>query len=103
MYMEDFPRDIKAAIRRINRGEVQVELKHQGVDPIVHSLVRTSKIIVAAVISAALIVGASLLMVAETPPIRWGISTPALIGFVIAGIVAFGMINNLRKGDRDNT
>jgi hypothetical protein len=42
-------------------------------------------------------------MVAETPPIRWGISTPALIGFVIAGIVAFGMINNLRKGDRDNT
>jgi len=102
MYMEDFPRDIKAAIRRINRGEVQVELKHQGVDPIVHSLVRTSKIIVAAVITAALIVGASLLMVAETPPTRWGASVPALIGFALAAIVAMGMMNNLRKGDRDN-
>jgi ubiquinone biosynthesis protein len=101
MYMEDFPRDIKAAIRRINRGEMQVELKHQGVDPIVHSMVRTSKIVVSAVIAGALIVGSSLLMVAETPPIRWGISVPALAGFLIAALVALGMVNNLRKGDRD--
>jgi hypothetical protein len=41
-------------------------------------------------------------MVAETPPIRWGASVPALIGFALAAIVAMGMMNNLRKGDRDN-
>ncbi|MFN9392055.1 MAG: ABC1 kinase family protein [Flavobacteriales bacterium] len=101
MYMEDFPRDIKTAIRRINRGEMQVELKHQGVDPIIHSMVRTSRIMVAAVLAAALIVGSSLLMVAGTPPLRSGLSVPAMVGFALALLVAAGMINNLRKGDKD--
>lgn len=102
MYMEDFPRDIKSAIRRINRGEIQVELKHQGVDPIVHSMVRMSKIIVSSVLIAALIVGSSLLIVAQTPPLRNGVSVPALVGFSIAALVGIGLVNNLRKGDQDN-
>jgi len=103
MYMEDFPRDIKTAIRRINRGEIQVELKHQGIDPVVNAMVRAAKIIVTAMIIAALVVGSSLLVVAETPPLRSGVSIPAIIGFTLALLLGIGMVNNLGKGNGDKS
>lgn len=100
-YMEDFPRDLKNAIRKINSGEIKVDIQHKGIDPIIHSFNRISRQIVSSVIISALIIGSSLLVVAKTPPYWDGISALGIIGFIIAGIIAPGLLNNLRKGDYD--
>ena len=98
-YMEDFPRDLKNAIRKINSGEIKVDIQHKGIDPVIHSFNRISRQIVSAVLISALIIGSSLLVVAKTPPYWGDISAPGIIGFIIAGIIATGLMNNLRKGD----
>lgn len=98
-YMEDFPRDLKNAIRKINAGEIKVDIEHKGIDPVIHSFNRISKQIVSAVIISALIIGSSLLIVAEVGPKWQNISVFGWIGFAIALIISFGLMNNLRKGD----
>lgn len=101
IYMEEFPQDLKNAMRRINQGEVKVEMLHKGIDPLVHTLNRISKQIVSAIIISGLVVGSSLIIVADMPP-YWG-NTPTLgvLGIIIAAVMGFMMVANFFKGDSD--
>ena len=101
MYMEEFPRDLKSAIRKINTGEIKVDLRHQGIDPLVHTINRVSKQIISAVIVSALIIGSSLLIASNIHPLWGETSAPGIIGFIIAGLIVLGTIRDLRKGDHD--
>jgi len=100
-YMEEFPSDLKNAIRKINSGQVKVDLTHKGIDPMVHTLQRITKQIIAAFIMVALIIGASLFIVFQINPLWNGISVLGLASFALAVILGFGMISNIRKGDYD--
>ena len=102
MYMEDFPRDLKNAMRKINTGEIKVDLRHKGIDPLVHTLNRITRQIVSAVIIAALILGSSLMIVHNVHPLWGTTSSLGIIGLIISFIIAFGMLKDLRKGDHDN-
>ena len=42
-YMEEFPSDLKNAIRKINSGQVKVDLTHKGIDPMVKTLAKNNK------------------------------------------------------------
>jgi ubiquinone biosynthesis protein len=101
MYMEEFPRDLKNIIRKINKGEIKVDLHHKGIDPLIHTINRISRQVISAVIMSSLIISSSLLIIFNVPP-YWGkTSMEGILGFVIAGILAWGMIKDLRKGDHD--
>jgi ubiquinone biosynthesis protein len=100
-YMEDFPRDLKNAIRKINTGEIKVDIQHKGIDPVVHTIHRVSKQIVSAVIISGLVIGSSLLIVAQVPPKWKDTSVWGIIGLSIAVLIGLGMLNNLRKGDNE--
>ncbi|TND07247.1 MAG: ubiquinone biosynthesis protein [Bacteroidetes bacterium] len=101
MYMEDFPRDLKNAIRKINTGKVKVELEHKGIDPFIHTLNRIARQLVSAIIIGSLVIGSSLLILAGVEP-KWnGVPALGVAGLIIAGVLTLGMLNNIRKGDRD--
>ena len=101
-YLEELPRDLKKAMRKINAGEIKVDLKHSGIDPFVHTLNRISKRIVQAILISGLIVGSSLLIVAKTPPFWKGTSTLGIIGLVIASLIGLFMLLDMSKGDHDD-
>jgi ubiquinone biosynthesis protein len=100
-YMEDFPTDLKNAIRKINSGKVKVDLTHKGMDPIIHTLQRITKQIITAVIVVALIVAAALFIVFEINPLWREISILGMTSFFLALILVYGMLINIRKGDYD--
>ncbi|MFN5148765.1 MAG: ABC1 kinase family protein [Flavobacteriia bacterium] len=101
-YMEDFPLDLKNAIRKINNGKVKVDLTHKGIDPMVHTANRITKHIVTAVIVAGLIIGSALFVINDTEP-KWnGVPTYSVIGIIVATILAYGMWKDFRKGDHDD-
>lgn len=101
MYMEDFPRDLKNAMRRINTGEIQVDLRHKGIDPLVHTINRVTKQLVSAIVMAALIVGSSLLIIKQIHPLWGQTSAMGIVGLIVAGLVGLGLLNDLRQGDHD--
>lgn len=100
-YMEEFPRDLKNAIRKINTGEIKVDLQHKGIDPLVHTINRVTKQIVTAMVVSALLIGGSLTLVYKTEPLWDGTSAWSIMAFIIAGILALGMLRDIRKGDHD--
>lgn len=102
MYMEDFPRDLKNAMRKINTGEIKVDLRHQGIDPLVHTINRITKQLISAVIIAGLLIGSSQMIIHHVHPL-WGQSSAlGVVGFIFAGLIGLGMLRDLRRGDHDN-
>ncbi|HEY4799819.1 MAG TPA: AarF/UbiB family protein [Bacteroidia bacterium] len=101
MYMEDFPRDLKNAILKINSGELKVDLRHKGIDPLVHTINRVTRQIISAVIVSALIIGSSLMVVYDVPPLWGATSSFGIVGFILGGIILLGMMRDFRKGDHD--
>lgn len=102
-YMEEFPRDLKNAIRKINSGLVKVDITHKGIDPMVHTIHRVTKQIITAFIMSALIVGATLFIISETQPLWGSFSVIGIVCIIIAAILAIGMLRDLRKGDHDDS
>lgn len=100
-YMEEFPRDLKNVIRRINSGQIKVDLTHRGIDPMVHTINRVTKQLVSAFIIVALIIGAALFISAEVKPIWANTSVFGIICIVLAVIVGMGMLRDISKGDYD--
>jgi ubiquinone biosynthesis protein len=101
-YMEEFPQDLKNAIRKINNGKVKVDLTHKGIDPMVHTINRVTKQIVTSLLAAGLMIGGVLLIVNKIEPFYKGISVYGIIGVIIAGILGYGMWRDVRKGDHDD-
>lgn len=101
-YMEEFPQDLKNAIRKINNGKVKVDLTHKGIDPMVHTINRVTKQIVTSLLAAGLLVGAIILIVNKVEPFYHGVSVYGIIGVIIAGILGYGMWRDVRKGDHDD-
>jgi ubiquinone biosynthesis protein len=101
-YMEDFPQDLKNAIRKINNGKVKVDLTHKGIDPMVHTINRVTKQIVTALFIAGLTIGAVLLIIYKIEPFWKGISAFGIIGLTLSLILGYGMMRDLRKGDHDD-
>jgi ubiquinone biosynthesis protein len=101
-YIEDFPSDLKNAIRKINSGRIKVDLTHKGIDPMVHTLHRITKLLITAFLMGTLIIGATLFIVFEIHPIWKGISVIGMMSFSLAVLLGYGMLKNIRKGDYDH-
>lgn len=102
MYMEEFPRDLKNAIRKINSGEVKVDLRHKGIDPLVHTINRVTRQVVSAVILSGLIIGSALMLINHVKPLWGDTSAFGIVGLITGSIVLIGMLRDLRKGDHDD-
>ncbi|RXP63574.1 hypothetical protein EC396_01860 [Lutibacter sp. HS1-25] len=100
-YMEDFPADLKNAIRKINAGKVKVDLTHKGIDPMVHTLIRLTKQLITAFIMVALIISAALFIIYEIHPLWRNISLIGIVSFLLAAILGFRIVINISKGDYD--
>jgi len=101
-YMEEFPTDLKNAIRKINNGQMQVDLTHKGVDPLVHTVHRVTKQIVTAFLIASLIIGGTLFIINNVQPFWGDYSLFGVLAFLLAFILSIGMLRDLRKGDHDD-
>jgi ubiquinone biosynthesis protein len=97
MYMEEFPRDLKTAIRKINSGEVKVELTHKGVDLLSGTIRRTSRHLVNAMILSALILASTFMFIFRITPLWGEKSLWGLLGFFISFLMAWRMISAFRR------
>jgi ubiquinone biosynthesis protein len=102
MYMEEFPRDLKNAMRKINAGEIKVDLRHKGIDPLVHTINRVTKQLVSAVIVAALLIGSTQMIIHNIHPLWGQNSSVGIVGMILAGIIGLSMLKDLRRGDHDD-
>ncbi len=77
--VESLPRDLDDVLRRVRDGTFSVHLDHRHIDPVINRLVL-------GVMTAALLVGSSLLWSMKAPPMIDGVSVFGGAGYLIAAL-----------------
>jgi ubiquinone biosynthesis protein len=96
--IRDLPYQAKNIFYQLSEGQLKIEFEHIGLEPMRKSLEKASNRLALAVIVAALLVGSSMVVVSEIPPIIAGMPIISLIGYIVAGFMAIWLlISVLRK------
>jgi ubiquinone biosynthesis protein len=83
------PEDLEEIIEKVKRGKLHIEFEHRGLEPLDAAMDVASKRISFGLVLGALILGSSLLVIADVPPHFKNIPVIGVIGFVVSGL--FGL------------
>ncbi|MFW5775217.1 MAG: ABC1 kinase family protein [Chitinivibrionales bacterium] len=90
--VKDLPTDMRDIIRTVKSGKMHIEFEHKGLEPMLFKLDQLTTRLVFAIVLAALVVGSSLVILSNVPPIVRGIPLIGIIGFVGAGLIGFWLL-----------
>lgn len=93
------PRGLDRFLSKANEEQLAIRFKHEGLERLMVRIDIASNRIAFGMITAALIIGSSLIMLTERGPQLWGFPAIGLLGFCLAGIVGIWlMLSILRSG-----
>ncbi len=95
----ELPGDLRDLLTEAKRGNLRLDFKHRGLNPLVDTYDRASKRVAFSVVLAALIVGSALIVLSGVPPKLFGLPLIGIAGFLFAGVLGMWlMISILRRG-----
>ena len=93
------PGDAQEVISKIKKGKLHIEFEHKGLEELEEMLGVLSKRISFAIVLGSLILGSSLLVVANVPPYFRNIPALGFVGFLISGFLGMRLvISIMRRG-----
>ena len=98
--LKGLPYDLQDIMRLLRSGNLRIQYEHHGLEPLVGALDRVVNRLVFAIVLAALIVGSSLVVLSQVPPLVHDIPVIGIAGFVLAGIIGFGLLFSILRGRR---
>lgn len=82
--LEGIPDDTHTLIQKINNDELEITHNVRGLKDIRYTINR----MVVALVTSAMAIGSSILVLAGMPPLLWGISVIGFLGFAFSGAIA---------------
>jgi len=95
--LRTLPGDLDKLVKNIVEGEVKINLKHRGLDSLTRKLDQASNRVAYAIVLAALIIGSSLLVLADIPPHWHEMPIIGIIGFVGAAVMGFWLLLSILR------
>ena len=93
------PKDAYEIIKKIKTGTLKIEFEHQGLSKFIAEMDKSSNRISFSLVISALIIGSSLIIMANKGPHVYGFPVLGILGFVFAGLLGLGLaIGILRSG-----
>ncbi len=97
--MHEIPGGVREVLKLARRGGVRIDVEHRGFDRLMYTHERVANRISFAIVVAALIVGSSLIVVSDMPPVFYGVPVIGLVGFLAAGMMGLLLlISIIRHG-----
>ncbi|MDE1888963.1 MAG: AarF/ABC1/UbiB kinase family protein [Planctomycetota bacterium] len=94
------PRDVYEIVKKIKRGNLKIEFEHQGLSKFISEMDKSSNRISFSLVISALIIGSSLIIMANRGPLVYGFPVLGILGFVFAGILGLGLTIGVLKSGR---
>lgn len=91
------PEDLMEVMRKVRQGRLHIEFEHKGLEPFLREMDIVSNRLAFAILVAALILGSSLLVLAQIPPFIYNISALGFVGFVVSGLLALRLAWSILK------
>ena len=96
--IQKVPGDISDLLKKAREGNLKIIFDHHGLEPMLNTHDRISNRLSFAIVLASLIIGSSLIALSDIPPKWHDIPIIGIGGFIVAGIVGFGLlVSILRK------
>jgi ubiquinone biosynthesis protein len=86
------PAALTQIVEKLRRGELHMGLEVQQLDRMLREFDTASNRLTLAIILAASIIGSSLVIQTQTPPLLLGYPALGLLGFVISGVLGLGLV-----------
>jgi ubiquinone biosynthesis protein len=102
-YVEEYPEQVRQLLGELSDGELEVQLKHGGLDELIGSVDVLANRLVFAVVTAALLVGSSMLGAFDVggPSVPLlGVPVVAFVGFTLALILASMLLTIIFRSRR---
>ncbi|BCD61669.1 ubiquinone biosynthesis protein [Nitratiruptor sp. YY08-26] len=99
-FFKEFPDDIKAIIDKMKNGQLKIEFEHVGLEKMEESIEKSANRLSLAIVVSSILIGSALLLVANTPPLIYGIPIFGLAGFLIAVVMGGVLIYSIYKKGR---
>ena len=96
---QEWPNEIQQLMKKANSGQLSLDFHHQGLMPLTETLVRVANRLAFSIILSSLIIGSSLILHAELPPMWHGVP---LVGFCMAGVIAFFLMIAMIRRSKDH-
>jgi ubiquinone biosynthesis protein len=94
------PGSLNRILTKLGRGDLGVKFRHEGLDHFIHELDRASNRLSFSFITAALIVGSSLVLRIGRGPTLLGLPAFGLVGYVLAGVFGLWLIVAIMRSGR---
>jgi ubiquinone biosynthesis protein len=88
----DMPRELRRVIRQVQTGQARLNFRHEGLEPLMNAMERSSNRLSFALVAASLVISSSLIIHSQVPPLWRGISMVGLVGYVLAGMMGFWLL-----------
>jgi ubiquinone biosynthesis protein len=88
----ELPTELRRIVAQIKTGRARVNFHHEGLEPASQALERSTNRLSFAVVVAALIIGSSLIIRANVPPMWGEISVVGIVGYLLAGLMGFWLL-----------
>lgn len=96
----NLPEDVEEVIRKVREGKLRIEFDHKGLESLYEKMETVSNRIAFTLLLVALIIGSSLVVIADIPPHINHVPVIGFVGFIISGLLAVRLIISiLRHGN----
>ncbi len=99
-FFVQFPQDMKEVVEKIKTGKLKIEFEHIGLEKMEESIEKSANRLSLSIVVSSILIGSALLLVANTPPLVYGIPIFGLIGFLTAVIIGGALIYSIYKKGR---
>ncbi len=98
--LKDFPFEAREIMQKVKKGKMSMSFVHKGFEPVLQKLEQASNRIAFAIVLASLIIGSSLIVHSNIPPLWHEVPVIGIVGFVAAGLMGFGLLISIMRGGK---
>ncbi|GJM61581.1 ABC1 kinase family protein [Persicobacter diffluens] len=98
--LKNVPHDLQDLIDTAKEGKFKIDIKHHGLEDFRQTIDSATNRISLAIITAAIIIGSSVIIFAQIPPLIYDIPILGFIGFFLSSILGFYMILTILRNQR---
>lgn len=99
-YLQGLPDELRRILKKIEKDSLKVNLQHKGLDKLDYTISDASNKITLGIIIGCLIVGSSLVITAEIPPLLFDIPVIGWIGYVLSMLLGVWVAFDIIRGSK---
>lgn len=94
------PRDLQWVLNKLKQGTLTIELQLKGLEKLIQTLDKVTNRLAFSVVIAALIIGSSIVVMADKGPFLFGYPAFGMVGYITAGVMGLWLVISILRSGR---